>query len=726
MAERTDVNLDVKPDEKSGAEAVADRRARAEARVGQTLDGRWELEGLCGLGGMACVYRARGPAGGTAAIKLLDEREPGDEQQRERFFREARLMSRVDHPGAVHLVETGVTEAGRPFYAMELLEGWEISRLLKRRRGPFPIATALKLACHTLDVLESYHRAGVLHLDIKPGNLFMARRGRIKLIDFGLARERTSGVRGVEWGPGERAGTPAYMAPEQAVADDALIGPETDVFAVGATLFEMLTGSPIREVGEGDDGFVLAARGSTPMVGELAPELPEPVRAVVDRALARKPADRWASAAAMRDAVDAALQELQGAGAGRSTGPLETMEPERAGGERTIAADGSGGANRKDRQVARRELQERWVDDGRLAQMRSTHKRDNGRWLKRSALMVAHLWNASLQREEADRMEDLIRKVAERLADAHRWARLVEWLGGIQQRVDDEFERRELTGAVLEPGLLWRLLDNLGDEEVAQRPDPETFREVLRWLPEERFRTALRGFLAAPPPVRQALVPYLLAHVQGLEDVVGGALEAAEGPAAVDAVKLLASSDTERAGELLRRTLDHPDEAVRREAAERLGKRVAAGARGSLGDEISEMITADKPRLRIQGLELAKVCQSNKVASELARRASSESFDQLPASERRRVLETLADISPPRAEKVAIELVRRHGFFADEAHTTTRILAMGVLAEVGSRREAVEALEEARRLRLWNPREVRDCAEASVQKLRQRDNSARE
>ena len=299
-------------------------RALAMERVGLVLEGVGELDKLVGVGGMAAVYRATG-GDDPVAVKLIHEHLSTNSSLRKRFLREATILDQVDHRNSVQVYGTGESEAGEAYFVMELLEGVEVDVVWKRK-DEFPIRGALRIAFQVLDCLDAYHRADVLHRDLKPGNLFLTGDGTVKLIDFGLARFRVEGEATTK--KGTALGTPAYMAPEQALGKQDQVDERTDVFGVGATLFALLTGRPLHDVGAADAALVQAATSRPDSLHDHAPRVPGEVAELVDTALAWDRADRFQSAAEMRDAV----RDL-----------LETDDTKRAPEVVSSPGDGSGG-----------------------------------------------------------------------------------------------------------------------------------------------------------------------------------------------------------------------------------------------------------------------------------------------------------------------------------------------------------------------------------------------
>ena len=203
---------------------------------GTVVGRRFQLETLAGRGGMGSVWRALDHTTGTAvAVKLLR----GDDHV-DRFLREALVLADLSHPHVVRYVQHGVTDDGDPFLAMEWLDGIDLAR--KLAQGPLEIAEALQLARTAAEALAAAHARGVVHRDIKPGNLFLPAGdvARLKVLDFGIARLQLASHAMTR--TGMTLGTPGYMAPEQARGERD-VDARADVFALGCVLFECLTGA---------------------------------------------------------------------------------------------------------------------------------------------------------------------------------------------------------------------------------------------------------------------------------------------------------------------------------------------------------------------------------------------------------------------------------------------------------------------------------------------------
>lgn len=290
---------------------VTDPRGVAHRRVGETLDGKWHIDRLIDVGGMAAVYQATHRNGKRVAIKMLHPFIATHHDIRERFLREGYVANQVDHPGAVSIIDDDLTPDGVPFLVMELLEGESLDAWMARAHEVLPLGDVLAVADQVLDVLSAFHARNVVHRDIKPGNLFVTRSGVVKVLDFGLARLRDPRVGGAPTASGIVLGTAAYMPPEQAQGKSELVDARSDVFAVGAVMFRALTGRAIHDGRTPNDRLFQAMKERAPSLGVVAPHIPGRVVEVVDQALSFDRKDRFASAADMRMAVRSTFAELK-------------------------------------------------------------------------------------------------------------------------------------------------------------------------------------------------------------------------------------------------------------------------------------------------------------------------------------------------------------------------------------------------------------------------------
>ena len=245
--------------------------------------GRYRLGHPLGHGGMATVYLARDTElDRPVAVKVLAENAAGDDGLRKRFLREARLAARLSHPNVVGVFDAGEDD-GRPFLVMEHVEGETLADLLARR-VKLPAEEVRGLGQQAARGLAHAHSAGLVHRDVKPQNLLLREDGTLKIADFGIARaaEGTALTQA-----GTVLGTAAYLAPEQALGEQAT--PASDVYSLGAVLYELLTGRPPIEVRSFED---LAKAKPIAPVRELAPETPRDLEDLVMRCLARNPSYR--------------------------------------------------------------------------------------------------------------------------------------------------------------------------------------------------------------------------------------------------------------------------------------------------------------------------------------------------------------------------------------------------------------------------------------------------
>jgi eukaryotic-like serine/threonine-protein kinase len=293
----------------------------------RVVAGRYELGELIGSGGMAEVYLARDNRLDRAvAVKLLGPAFAADPDLVERFRREAQAAAGINHPNVVAIYDWG--QDGRAYYlVMEYVAGQNLRELV-RQHGPLPEGRALAIAAEVAAALEAAHARGVVHRDVKPHNVMQDDRGRVKVADFGIAH--AGGTTTLTRTGAGVLGSAHYMSPEQARGER--VDARSDLYSLGALLFELLTG---RTPYQGDAPLVVAMQhlnAPVPSAREVRPDLSAATTALLDRALAKDPAARYPSAAAMRVALEAARANPTAAGTAVAAAPAgwSTAPPRRS------------------------------------------------------------------------------------------------------------------------------------------------------------------------------------------------------------------------------------------------------------------------------------------------------------------------------------------------------------------------------------------------------------
>ncbi|XXT24033.1 serine/threonine-protein kinase [Sorangium sp. So ce429] len=273
------------------------------ARIGTVLRGKWRIDSLIGVGGMAAVYEATHRIGRRCAIKILHPEIAVSKELRARFEQEALAVNQLGHPAAVNVLDIDTSEDGSPFLVMELLDGESLG---KRAHGSGGIdeRELLRIVSTVLEVLEVAHGLGIVHRDIKPDNLFLTSSGGVKVLDFGIARMK-QGESNVRTRIGTMLGTLPYMSPEQ-VAGGQIDG-RADIFAVGATMFRILTKRHVHEGSMESELLIKMATQPAPALRTVAPYVSSEVCAIVDRALAFDLSRRYPTARAMREDIERVL-----------------------------------------------------------------------------------------------------------------------------------------------------------------------------------------------------------------------------------------------------------------------------------------------------------------------------------------------------------------------------------------------------------------------------------
>lgn len=295
-------------------EEIAESTRRALARIGTTLRGKYTLDGLLGEGGMAVVFSATHRNKKRFAVKMLYPEVSVYDDLRARFLKEGYVANTVAHSGVVQVLDDDVAEDGSAFLVMELLEGATASALAEANDGRLDVRTVLTIAHQLLDALAAAHDKNIVHRDLKPANLFITKDGTLKVLDFGIARIREAAKQSGDssTATGMMLGTPAYMPPEQAMGKSNEIDWRTDIWAVGATMFNLMSGKNVHEAENPTLTMIASATQQARSISTLLPNLPHDIAYIVDRATAFDKALRWQSAREMQVAIAALHQEKFG------------------------------------------------------------------------------------------------------------------------------------------------------------------------------------------------------------------------------------------------------------------------------------------------------------------------------------------------------------------------------------------------------------------------------
>lgn len=275
------------------------------ARLSPRID-RYQLLRVLGRGGMGVVYLAADTLlDREIALKVVDDEKLGDRHQRTAalFQQEARNLAGLNHPGIVQIFDYSGLYSTRLYLVMEYVPGYNLGELLLAT-GPFPPALVGHVGLGVAMVLAYAHDHGIVHQDLKPENILVVADGRLKLTDFGISRRIASHLRG-EQARLAVAGTPAYMAPEQALGAPADV--RVDIFSLGATLYTLATGAMLVDHASPSDTVAAIARGDFPAVRDRVPGFPSGLADAITRALAIAPDGRYADATQMAQAIAEAI-----------------------------------------------------------------------------------------------------------------------------------------------------------------------------------------------------------------------------------------------------------------------------------------------------------------------------------------------------------------------------------------------------------------------------------
>ena len=270
--------------------------------VNTTLKGRYTAEQEIGRGGSALIFRARDPGGRIVALKVLRP-ELLVSVEADRFLREIRLASTLQHPHIAPLLDSGSVE-WVIYYVMAYIEGPTLRQALAER-SPLDIPQATRISLDLLGALDHAHAHGIVHRDVKPDNIVLSPEQGAVLLDFGIARAMEASGESLT-AAGIAIGTVSYMSPEQVMGVRSP-DPRSDIYALGCVLYECLTGTPPFTHASDPVVMQMHVRDVPRPVRDRRAEVPEALDAVIMRALAKRPEERWASAEEMRGAVEKAV-----------------------------------------------------------------------------------------------------------------------------------------------------------------------------------------------------------------------------------------------------------------------------------------------------------------------------------------------------------------------------------------------------------------------------------
>jgi len=701
--------------------AETDDRARYEARLGSTLGGKWRLDRLIGIGGMAAVYAASHRNGATAAIKILHAQFARRADARTRFLREAYIANKAGK-GAVAVIDDDVDDEGAPYLVMDLLRGEPVDVRAKRLGGKLPLQEVLWIATQVLATLEHAHEHGIVHRDLKPDNLFWTTGHVLKVLDFGVARLRDANTTETTR-TGVVVGTPMFMAPEQALGSTSEIDARTDLWSMGAIMFRLLTGRHVHPSAQ-VNALVIAATKRAPNVASVDPTVPPAVATIIDTALQFEREKRYDSAHDMRVAIDAVIGPEPPR---RSLMGTPRVEPTEAPVPRAPTEESDRGlatGMSQDDSLALHDLL-RLVGDAVLARRErgpghtfTVRKVDMAYRTAVRSLLDAHIglfWNVVPEGFVAGGQVVWVPKpplpqTPERMYDDG--VRVLGFLPGISKTEFEEMVR--MIGGDLAPfSDFATFLHSSPLPHVVHRIDPtkpgmpeheslslepssggsvETMLGVLRESEDAALRVTLLGRLER--------------WGEGHEAQIRAVLESADVELAVGLLRVLHLLETEPARDAIESAAKSPHAFVRIVALAYL----EAGER--LQNELRAVLRAEDARARFDALVSIERYKIVPAGPALAQHIRADTFDALPLEERRQALSALGALTPLRAEAIAIELLRRASTVEHEATREVAAELLGSIAEGPDAREALEAAVAGGDARAES--RVRDAATSAI------------
>lgn len=303
-----------------------DTESELRALVGTTVSGKYRVDRLIGRGGMGAVFQAANLAiGKRVALKFLGHEAAQNLEACQRFQREAEAASLAESAHIVQIFDSGVSDSGLPFLVMELLTGEDLRARLRREQR-LSVESALRIVSQVLRALVRAHEAGIIHRDLKPDNLFLCARDDdpsfVKIVDFGISKLAHARIADTLTRRGTVLGTAFYMSPEQAQSFPD-IDARSDLFSLGAILFEMLCGSPPQVLPTYEGVLIAICTRDAVDVRTQAPHVPEAVAVLLQRALARERSQRFQSATEFLSALAQVQQSLEPGASSQSVSGTE-------------------------------------------------------------------------------------------------------------------------------------------------------------------------------------------------------------------------------------------------------------------------------------------------------------------------------------------------------------------------------------------------------------------
>jgi len=578
---------------------------RCERRVGAVIDGTWQLRRLLGLGGMAAVYAAVDGKGQRAAIKLIHSHLAKNPSVRARFQREAYIANQIDHPGVVAVTGDGTSHDGEPYIVMELLRGQSVDLLLDSHHGRLAVRDALFIAAGILAVLEKAHPLGIVHRDLKPENIFLTSSGEVKVLDFGIARMLDLQKDRGQTRTGVIMGTPSFMAPEQALGRWSEVDARTDLWAVGALLFLLVSGRLVHGSGTGSDVLIRAATRAAPSLARVA-KAPLSLVRLVDRSLAFDPKRRFPDAASMLAELSAVQREVGETGRAerRGSGSKPPPSPYEAP---TVLGD-AGTSSPEAALASDVELEigeEVEIDESELMEVepeplpRGAHgptpsapeidapsptskplsRRVNAESIvdDRFAESVTRAYRRALPQGNAEHVTEPIRTGLRRLATRAPDAAL-KLLLALCSAIDDptqadnEGVRRAFASAIVSTRALGALITSAATEGVDRAVGAAAIGKLLDFLGDAHAGAVLEHLTAVPDgELKDLLRRYLARSISGYEEQIGALFANAPPELGVELVRVLRRMKTPGARAALELALESEHLEVRKAAAATLG-----------------------------------------------------------------------------------------------------------------------------------------------------------